>query len=78
MSERFSWISGSLAQTVLSFLIVALSACGAPDTSEKVTLPKKQARKVAVIAHRGALALPQKTRWRPSEKRWTLKQILLR
>ncbi|MBA9077558.1 glycerophosphodiester phosphodiesterase [Rufibacter quisquiliarum] len=62
MSERFSWISGSLAQTVLSFLIVALSACGAPDTSEKVTLPKKQARKVAVIAHRGASGLaPENT-----------------
>lgn len=64
MSERsaFSWIPWSLRQLPLPLLLFLISACGSSGSTEKGIVLKKQARKVHVIAHRGASGIaPENT-----------------
>ncbi|MFC6996283.1 glycerophosphodiester phosphodiesterase [Rufibacter roseus] len=65
MSERFIWVRPKAERALLSllfFLSISLSACSSADTSGKLFLLKKQARKVTVVAHRGASGLaPENT-----------------
>ncbi|MGV3540811.1 MAG: glycerophosphodiester phosphodiesterase [Rufibacter sp.] len=63
MLGRFFQVTNWAAPALLSVLLLVFSACGSSsDTPEKVSLPKKQARKVAIVAHRGASGLaPENT-----------------
>ncbi|WP_207436160.1 glycerophosphodiester phosphodiesterase [Sabulibacter ruber] len=57
-----NWVYLKVRQLFLPLLLLCITACGSSDTPEKGIVLKKQARKVSVIAHRGASGIaPENT-----------------